>query len=202
MSAFAPPPPPEVAKKKGSGCVLLLVIAGGFALLVLLLALLALGYFASTPEGQKVVTVARETFGAMQEFQNAPGAKEVRALGCDQAMIIPMDRVMEIAAPFVDGGTAELPPGSPRLTITCVAPWTASPPKCQAIADTYVRAVGGRAQGVFLVTTQRPGSQKPACTSMHSESGKLLRDATDGPGHGEAPAEEVSPEDEGGDEGP
>src|SRR5688572_6699798 len=98
----APPPLPSrpptapVAARKRSGCVTALYIflaLGGVTVITLVVA----GWlFYRSDTGQKLVGVAREGLALSQEALKAPGTSELRAAGCTQAMVMPMDRMFEL----------------------------------------------------------------------------------------------------------
>jgi hypothetical protein len=101
------------------------------------------------------------------EGQRAPGTAELRALGCDPAIVVDMARLL--------GGAAHIEPGEPRTMITCdVAATVEAPPGCDRVAATYFRAVGGTVADAVAVRVLRMGSPTPACSRLYAPTGADL----------------------------
>jgi hypothetical protein len=150
---FPQQPPP---KKKGmSGCLLAALIVGGLGLVTVLVV------------GVLVVKAAKTITAAAEEGLNAPGAAELRAAGCEAAVVMDMAKISSLFD--AGGGTSE------SVIVSCgVAP--AKPaPKCDDLAKTYAKAVGG-AHGNFVVVVQPQGGGNPTCKKVYGPTGTFLHD--------------------------
>jgi hypothetical protein len=150
---YGGPQPPQ--KKKMSGCVIALIVVGSVGLLLCLV----IGFFIW--KATKMITQVAE------EGLNAPGSAELRAAGCDAAVVLDLAKVSSL---FDAGST----PGATGIVVSCaVNPGHASP-ACDDLAKTYVKAVGG-ASGNFVVQVQPQGGQ-PTCKKVYSPKGVFLHD--------------------------
>src|SRR5580704_7598776 len=93
MQPQSPAPP---RKKSGNGCIIALAVVGGLVGLTVLIAAIGLWRFAGSKEGKAVFGAIGEGARILAEAQAAPGAAEVRALGCQQAMVIDMERMSKL----------------------------------------------------------------------------------------------------------
>ncbi len=82
-------------KKSGNGCLLALAIVAGLALLVVGVAGFVIYRAANSREGKAILGAIGGMTRTVAEAQAAPGAAEVRALGCDQAMVIDLEKMTE-----------------------------------------------------------------------------------------------------------
>jgi hypothetical protein len=108
----------------------------------------------------------------MKEAQTAPGTDELRKLGCDQAMVLDMQRLAKLAEGFNDGGTP-LPPDMPGKLVMCVVGDTSSAPTCTAAAKTYLAAVPTPTKR-FAVTVEAQKNNKAQCSEVYDPTGKSL----------------------------
>jgi hypothetical protein len=145
--------PQQPPAKKGKGCLIAGLIVGG-VLLVLGIVGAILVY--------KVVGVAKETL-------NAPGSKELQSAGCDIGMV--MD-IAQLGATFDAGASSG---DSPRLIVSCSVNAGKTPPTCDAIAKTYVKAVPNPA-GKFMAQVQVSGKSKPECQKVYAPDGTFIKD--------------------------
>ncbi len=96
---------------------------------------------------------------------NAPGAAELRAAGCDTAMVMRTDQFL--------GGTdagSTTSPSMPAVMLSCIVAAGKTTPACEDVARTYLRAVphpGGLVSAQVLKT----GDLKPQCAKLYDESG-------------------------------
>lgn len=174
--AWRPPPgplvyPPGLAapKKSGHGCLLALGITGAVLLLLAILVGVVVHRAAQSPEGRKVLGMVRDTARVVGESASAPGAKELRELGCDSAMIMDLSSWLKVFA--ADAGTPRST-GGLELFVICGAGVFQTPPTCAQVAQTYVRAVG-TARGPFQVMVQKQGRNKPMCAACYDPAGGL-----------------------------
>jgi hypothetical protein len=153
-----------------SGCVVALLVVGGVVVLCALVAGFFAYRFVSSPDGQKVVSAVTSGAALVAESSNAPGTKELRALGCDNAMVIDAAKMQAIAQTFGDAGRVT---ADARLEIACQVSRGSSGPTCDQVAGAYVAAVGGQAVAPFEVVVGANGG-KPECTVRYAEDGKRL----------------------------
>jgi hypothetical protein len=145
-------PPP---KKGMSGCVIALLIVGGLGIVIALV----VGIFVW--KAAKVITEAA------QEGLNAPGSAELRAAGCDAALIMDMSKISTI----FDAGSTSAPES---VIVSCNVAAGKAEPKCDDLAKVYVHAVGS-AHGNFLVQVQSQGGAA-ACKKVYGPTGTFLHD--------------------------
>ncbi len=157
LQAPLPPGPGQPSPpKKRTGCFVAAMIAAGVGLLVVLV----VGFFV-WKAGRVVLDMARDGM-------NAPGTAEVRAAGCDTAMVMSMDKLL---AMFDAAGA---PPGkTPTAIVSCVMNAGKTPPTCDEVARAYVGAVPSPT-GPFTVTVQVTGILKSQCQKLYDQSGKAL----------------------------
>ncbi len=171
--AWGPPPgrgyPPGVPapKKSGHGCLIALGITGGVLLLLAILVGVVVHRAATSPEGRKVLGMVRDTARVVGESASAPGTKELRDLGCESAMVMDLNSWLKVFA--ADAGPPKST-GQLELFVICAAGMFKTPPSCEQVAQTYVRAVGS-ARGPFQVMVQKQGRNKPVCAVCYDQSG-------------------------------
>jgi hypothetical protein len=167
-----PPQPPQVAKKKTSVLTIVLVFVGSaFVLGLLGIALIAFLVWRN-PEGRRFVGLMGETVEIMRKAQKAPGTKELRALGCGQAMVLEMDDFLRIARQLDAGGGPRPTFGS--LVMCAARPWGTAPP-CDDVAKTYLSGAGPQDRS-FVVSVTQSGKSKPVCQALYDGAGSRLRD--------------------------
>ena len=157
----APAPAPKPDPKKGRGCLRALGIALGIVFVVTLVAAGLLYRYVQTPEGRKIFVFAKGVTKVMAGGFTAPGAKELRALGCQQAIVVDgqdLDRVVDEAE---DAGT---PPehvvvrASPVI-VSCSVGLAGTSLTCVDVFKAYQAAVPPSARRV-AVTVQSAGGKK------------------------------------------
>ena len=132
-----------------NGCLLAFgIIVGIFVLGGLITAFFVYRYV-NSEEGKKVVSAVTSSAALIAEATNAPGAKELRAIGCDTAMIVDVNRMQAIADTFDAGRDAFN--GGARTVVSCQPQWGHPSPECDAVAETYIGVVK-RAPSPFAVT--------------------------------------------------
>ncbi len=158
----APPP-----KKKGNGCLIALII---FGVLFLLLAG-GVGYVAykasQDPDLRQAFEAAGDAIEIMQEAQNAEGMEELRDDGCDQALLLDMDKILDLAEKHTKDEDFERPETELQKVVVCN---TKKKIDCEDVAETYVDAADP-SEG-FLVIVQRPGAGEARCRERFDKKGK------------------------------
>jgi hypothetical protein len=154
--AYGPPqqPPP---KKGMNGCLLAALIVGGLAIVAG--ALVAFFIFRAA----KAITQAAE------EGLNAPGSAELRAAGCDAAVILDMSKISSL---FDAGAT---PGGTAGIVISCAVVAGHPSPTCDELAKTYVKTVGPTGKNI-LVEVEPKGGGQVQCKKVYGPNGTFLHD--------------------------
>lgn len=166
-----PNPAQQAPQKKGcSGCLLVLAILAGFAIAGALVIGVFAYRFATTEEGKALVSTVGEGVKIMSEAQNAPGAKEIRDVGCTQALVVDVERMGKL----MDAGGDAV--GEFSKVITCQVGLLGTAPTCDQLAKTYVHAAGKPPRGFMVTVTHQRHPQKPTCMKLYSPSGTKVRD--------------------------
>jgi hypothetical protein len=149
------------AKPKGRrGCLVFLAVIGVGALLVVSLASFVAWRKGWFDDDGLVTKVWRGGKMAVQGM-NAPGTKELRAMGCAQAMVLNTDEAARLLG-------KEGPHDSGQVVV-CAAADDDKAPSCNDVAETYLAAIGGDAHAPFVVTVRR--NQGKHCTVRYGADG-------------------------------
>jgi hypothetical protein len=155
-----PYPQSPQSPKKGNGCLIALAIVGG-----VLLICGALGFFLCV----KLVDKGKALAGV-----DAPGAKELVALGCRPGLVMDLQAAAQLFG--VDAAAAGMTKtGNTRYLLSCTAPNSTSAPTCDAVKTAYLGAVpapGGR----FMAIVQVQGEHRPACQKLYEPTGEFIQD--------------------------
>ena len=167
---------PPKKKSSGSGCLIAALIVGGLVLLVLLIGGIALFQATRTGKGKAILGMITEGVKMAEEGMNAPGAAEVRELGCDQAFVMDMSRFIEFVEPLATDG--DKPFDKKKFEkefsgpiVACRMTLLGDPPTCDEVAATYVKALGGSAPQPFKVIVQAQGRGGSQCFASYSANG-------------------------------
>jgi hypothetical protein len=101
-----------------------------------------------------------------REGMQAPGTAELRQIGCRQAVVLDMARLL--------GDAARVREGEPRTVVTCDVPAAAVSPDCERVGAAYFAAIGGASVGRVGVRVLRDGAQQPVCSRLYAPSGADL----------------------------
>jgi hypothetical protein len=164
-------------KKSSNGCLIALAVVGGLFVLVLALAGLGIWRLASTKEGKAMFGAIGEATKAAAEAQSAPGTAQVRALGCDQAMVLDMSRVSKIFEQL-DASASQTSDVS-VLVVCQVGAVSSGAPSCDEVARVYRDAIGASARP-FAANVKRPGRGGEICSSVYGADGRKIRDLPPG----------------------
>lgn len=176
MMPYPPQMPAAKPPKKGlHGCVIALIIVGSIGLLGAIAAGIALYALATSNAGKTAFKVLGEGTKIAQKGMTAPGTPEIRALGCEQAMVIDMKDFAVLMNDILDAGPDASAAGG--LMVTCQVRGAKRAPSCDDIAATYVGVVG-TASSQFVVSVQRQGNGTPLCQSTYDETGALIGSGT------------------------
>ncbi len=169
MTPGPAPLPPTSPKKKGlSGCVIALLVLGALVLVTCLVGGIAAWRVSQSEEGKKVFSAIGKGVELAEKGMNAPGAAELRAAGCPQAIVLEGDDVMGVVDIFLDGGTR---PSSAKLDtmVMCQGQLFDELPDCGELATTY--AAAAHPTRPFTVSVRRQGNSKPICQQKYGPGG-------------------------------
>lgn len=167
-----PAPPP---KKGMSGCVIALLIVGSLGLVGAIIAGVGIYAIATSDAGKTAFKVIGETTKIAEKGMKAPGTPEIRALGCEQAMVIDMKDFAVLMNDILDAGADAS--AADGLMVTCQVRSGGKPPSCDDVASTYVGAVGV-ASSQFMVSVTRQGNSNPLCQATYDSTGSLIGTGT------------------------
>lgn len=180
--AQAPPPqqpPPERKKGIGRGCIVALVVTGVIGLVCGGIVTWLGWEVYSNPDVQRVGRAIGEGIEVSQEAMNQPGTDELRAAGCDQAMVMlpeHMKRIVRAAEP--DGGLEDEPEFPPM--VICQYQYGGDETlSCEQVATTYGDALASPPPELG-VQVQRQGSGRPICSGLYAPDGTLVGTLEDG----------------------
>lgn len=173
----------------GLGAVLLLV--GGVGVYL----------FLRTPQGQKILTLAREGTAILAEAAMAPGTSELRDAGCETALAVPagklgdLVRQLEIAARGDALGLAFLSAGAldPGTTVVFCSQREPGTPDCAAAARIYASAAADVPERFAVLMAPRPNALA-GCSGIFAADGTRIGELPEvpdteapGPSQAEAP---------------
>lgn len=167
-------PQPTAPAPKRNGCLIALMVVGGLAGLVCLGSSIAVFVAARSDTGKKIFSAIDQGVKLAEAGVNAPGAEELRAAGCPEAMVMDMKDAMAIAGAFFDGGLDDA--DLDYMSVNCQAPAgsKAELPSCEAIAEVYAKAVPS--ERAFVVQVKRASQQKPQCQQQFTGDGTFVKD--------------------------
>lgn len=161
---------PPGAPTPNTALWVILGLSGGLALLS------CVGFlaFINTEIGGKSWEILQKGGKLMWEASNAPGAEEVRALGCETAMVLPISELRMVAGPEADGvDMREDSDDDGRVVLCQVGPLT-DPPECGEVARTYASALPAPPPEI-LVLVMLSMSNTRYCEGVYDRSGNPLR---------------------------
>lgn len=173
MNTPSTPLNPEPTNK-GRGCLLAIAIVGGlFALATLSVGALAYRY-ANSKDGKKVVSTVASGVVATYQGMHAPGTDALRALGCDQAMVMPMNETVAIGSLFTDAGPSAASLAD-YVNILCSVRSRDPNPTCDQVAATYTSAADRpKAKFMVVVTSSALSGNNTLCAEWYSPDGTRL----------------------------
>jgi hypothetical protein len=166
----APTGPPVAPAKKATsrGCFVALLVAGGFAGLCCLVGGLILWRASKDPDLQNVIGALGKSAELVMKGGKAPGAAELRAAGCEQALVLPYGEMMALASSFVDAGGLE--DAAVGLAITCTVKSDVGAPPCERLAKVFVKAAAPTQ--AFMLSVQSMAESKSLCDGTFDASGE------------------------------
>lgn len=175
-----PPGLPEPFDKRSRPAVPLIIkIIIGFAGFWVVVVAGGVVYYQNCEECQEAVANVGETMAAVGEASNSPAAKRVQALGCDQALVLPMARLSTFITPLIGEDDMEKfrQTGLADATmVMCKQQASGIPdgPECADVARAYGLGFEGELQSPILVVVQGSSSQQRRCTGLYAPDGTFL----------------------------
>jgi hypothetical protein len=165
-------PPPPRAGLLPRGCWIALIITGALAVILVAVAAVAVYAISQHPDVQRVARVVGGAMHVMGEAAAAPGTGELRAMGCDRAMVFDTSRLAELARELEDDELQRGADPEVRLVV-CQRVSVDAVPECDAVAQRYVQAVPTQ-PGPFTVMVQSVQEQQTRCMSRYAADGQLM----------------------------
>ena len=157
---------PQPQKKAMSGCIIAAIIVGA---LVLVGGVAVVGFVIFVVK--KAGDMVGDMQAAVKDAQNAPGAAELRAAGCKEAMVLDLGKFAKQALKDIPGtGGMQIDAGGGVIVQCQVDSSTAM--KCPAVAKTFLGA-SGHAVGPFTASVQESGGSEE-CSRDYDADGKDL----------------------------
>jgi|HubBroStandDraft_2_1064218.scaffolds.fasta_scaffold20741_2 hypothetical protein len=143
----------------------LFALAAGASALALGVVIGLVSWLGRTPTDAGGPAVADHGAEVAAAGLRAKGTEELKLIGCDQAIIMDMQRLLGDASPIRDG--------EPRYVITCDVA-NGPGPSCERAATAYFTAAGGASDGNVIVRVLTSGSATPVCSRLYAPSGAAL----------------------------
>ncbi|MBW2274764.1 MAG: hypothetical protein JRG96_15965 [Deltaproteobacteria bacterium] len=159
----------------------MLKILGALAAIWLLVLAGGVVYYQNCESCQAYVSEMGSTLVAIAESANSPAALEVKALGCDEAMVLPVEKIMGLLEPMLDEAESREMTSSEFSEITMVmckqqSLTVPSGPDCSEVAMAYGRGAGDAVEPRILVTVQGSASRIRRCAGVYAPDGTRLGD--------------------------
>ena len=130
------------------------------------------------PEVRKFVSAAREGMSVYVDAAQAPGAAELRALGCRDAMVVDTERLATIVERLNPDASVEVPADDEALVsplLVCLVDG-ASKVTCPQIVVAYVKAVPDAPEQMLAqVVIRSRGQDRVRCGGSFQRDGTLIR---------------------------
>lgn len=163
----------KAAKKQSVVVKILLAV---LAVLVILGGLTAAAIYKwySSPETQEKLGAARDLVRMSVEASQAPGAKELRNLGCRQAAIFDKDQADRYLASI---GKVMAAPNSEKLQVPLVLCGIERSRNlsCESVAGAYGSAAENAEEEVLVMVQKQGLLQEVVCAGVYSKKGSLVQ---------------------------
>jgi hypothetical protein len=188
MGSEWPPPSTERSRrpprKQRSGWLTALYALFGLGLLLILGGAAAVYLFLGSEQGKQIVVAAKRGVELVATASKAPGAEELRAAGCEVALVDSAGTALEIILPLLPDDNAredlqekvEVETGQgvdSLMFVFCALPQLAvTTPDCSDLATVYGTAVES-APDSFAVVVAQQGRDEPVCSGLYGPDGSL-----------------------------
>lgn len=176
--------------RKRSGCLVALYALFGVGLFFVVAGSIAAYFFLQSEKGQQILQVARDGAQWLAAASQAPGTEELRAAGCEAAMVSDAASALDVFMTLVPEeqkreeirADVEQRAGSSELDeltlVICTLPrFTTSKPACEDLARTYGDAVPNAPPTFFVLVIQQ-GADAPTCQGTYDRDGNARETAT------------------------
>jgi len=165
-------PLPRTPQGKGPhACTVIAALLAAGLLVVAGLVAYGIHRIYQDPELRNMAEAVEEGVDIMVEARSAPGAEELRELGCDEALVLDVDRMRKLMNRF-DAGVPPVRPDEPKLWITCQVGSLGTAPSCQRAALTFAGAA--RPTEPFMLMVQKTSDSKTGCLEKFTRRGASL----------------------------
>lgn len=182
MTLSGPPPstPHPIGPggpKERSGCLVALYVVLGLGALLIVVAGIASWLFVRSEEGQRVLAAAREGIAWAEAAGKAPGTDQLRASGCESAMVTTFGQMLGLADEFLPaeqrGDVEESPLDDETLVLCMLGIFSDAAPDCGEVARVYGAAVPDPPER-FVVVVQKQGLNPGQCQGFFAPDGGFL----------------------------
>ena len=174
--AEVPPTRPRSDAQR-SGCLTVIYVVLGLVAFLTLAFGVGTCMFMRSDTGQKVIQAAKDGFTLINEAANAPGASELREGGCEQAMVMPVDRMIELVGQVMPNASESIRrarlPGDGTVIVCQTRPDQNPMPSCTDIVRVYVEAVPDAPER-FGVVVQDRGAREARCQGTYGRDGTFI----------------------------
>ncbi len=176
-------------KKRGNkGCLIAALIVLGLFFLCIVAVGVVIYRASQDPEVRKAWAAAQEGMQAVMEATNAPGTDEMRALGCNQAMVIDTARLNKVA------GALEDEPSEGEAPVDATEPPEVFGPSpmlmcqlrrrteltCEELVKAYVAAAPEAEEKMKVqIIEQGLGNNKVRCSGVYGRDGQFIEPLDD-----------------------
>ncbi len=162
-----------------TGIPLVFKIMAGLMVLVALFIAMAVSFYRNCEECHKYTSIFMGVFGEMQTAMVAPGTKEMRELGCDQAMVIDMEKFAQFTEAFEEEAESEaLDEELSGITMVFCqygSIFDTDGPVCDEVVRSYISGANPTTEEELAVMVQHSNAEEPECAAFYSAEGEYLR---------------------------
>jgi hypothetical protein len=123
------------------------------------------------PQLRNVAEAVEEGVDIMVEARTAPGTDELRELGCDEALVLDVDRMRKLMNRF-DAGVPPVQADEPKLWVTCQVGSFGAAPSCKRAALTFAGAARPTEPCEWLV--EKTSDRETGCLEKFTRRGASL----------------------------
>lgn len=168
----------EETSSKGRGCWIVVGVLGVLGLLALGGAAWVVARVAQNPAVQKAGKAFGKGIEIADKGRSAPGADEVRAAGCERALVIDSEDVVALQG-LIHTTSWDLDKKGP--VVFCKPEKSASPPSCEKLASTYLSAVSAAPPLFYVLISggERKRKSGLVCLEAYNQKGtRISREST------------------------
>ena len=164
-------PEPFDAPKKRSGFRVFLYVLFALAGLLLLTCGAGVYYFTQTEQGKKLANAAGEAKELAETAMKAPGAAELRDLGCDTALVMQLSEMADMIEAFAPDESIPEEASDTTMVMCQMNLFGGDPPGCDEVVATYIDAA--TPSSVFMVAVSK-GRGSIECEGLFDPDGNRV----------------------------